>query len=417
MVTARLLFAGVALGMLALAPQAFARGGGGGGHGGGAHFSGIAHMDAPFGAAHHGGNFLGATHFDHMGVAQFPGDRPAGIEWLPGREHVNRNAFGDRTSWIRWGNHYSRAGWRRWGEWYGPVFWPYLYGDVFSYTLGSGAYGAPFWAHGSRPLLSSIYRSGPYDGADAPEAGVNDVYGSGGVALEPIAAPDMTSTCGGLAPGVVGVPVDQMIAQAVLPDGDQIQALIDLGTAAARASEIVRASCSGRLPRTPLERLDAVDKRLKSMIEAVQIVRPHFERFYDLLNEGQKARLFALVQPTGIRPPAGSSGALCDPRAAGVIDSSVDGIKRTLQPTAQQEPAFAALKAASAAAAASLDASCPATQPRTPVERLDAVQNRLEAMVQAARSVRPALAAFYTTLSDQQKARFNMPMAFASVHR
>jgi hypothetical protein len=34
---------------------------------------------------------------------------------------------------------------------------------------------------------------------------------------------------------------------------------------------------------------------------------------------------------------------------------------------------------------------------------------RLDAMVQAAKDVRPALSAFYATLSNEQKARFNGP--------
>jgi hypothetical protein len=34
---------------------------------------------------------------------------------------------------------------------------------------------------------------------------------------------------------------------------------------------------------------------------------------------------------------------------------------------------------------------------------------RLDAMVRAAKHVRPALGAFYAMLSDEQKARFNIP--------
>ena len=87
----------------------------------------------------------------------------------------------------------------------------------------------------------------------------------------------------------------------------------------------------------------------------------------------------------------------------------MDRIERTIQPTQQQEVAFEKLKAASTSAAASLQASCPAKAPETPVERIDAVEMRLDAMVRAAEDVRPALGAFYATLSDEQKARFNIP--------
>jgi hypothetical protein len=45
--------------------------------------------------------------------------------------------------------------------------------------------------------------------------------------------------------------------------------------------------------------------------------------------------------------------------------------------------------------------------PLTPVGRLEAMEKRLEAMLQAAKLVQPALDEFYATLSSEQKARFN----------
>ena len=43
----------------------------------------------------------------------------------------------------------------------------------------------------------------------------------------------------------------------------------------------------------------------------------------------------------------------------------------------------------------------------TPTARLDAMSNRLDAMVQAVKGLRPTLGAFYASLSDEQKAQFN----------
>jgi hypothetical protein len=42
------------------------------------------------------------------------------------------------------------------------------------------------------------------------------------------------------------------------------------------------------------------------------------------------------------------------------------------------------------------------------VERLDTVEARLNTMVEATKSVRPDLESFYGSLSDGQKARFNV---------
>jgi hypothetical protein len=45
--------------------------------------------------------------------------------------------------------------------------------------------------------------------------------------------------------------------------------------------------------------------------------------------------------------------------------------------------------------------------PQTPLDRFDAVGTRLNAMENAIKTVRPALASFYDSLTDEQKARFN----------
>ena len=79
-----------------------------------------------------------------------------------------------------------------------------------------------------------------------------------------------------------------------------------------------------------------------------------------------------------------------------------------MQPNSQQQQdAFAALKQASRHTADQLQASCPSQVPHTPLERLDAVKSRLQAIIDAMNSIRSKLQAFYASLSDDQKARFN----------
>jgi hypothetical protein len=100
-------------------------------------------------------------------------------------------------------------------------------------------------------------------------------------------------------------PIDHIIAQTVNPTGNQIQALVDLGTAAARASEVVAASCPMQAPSRPLDRLDAVEGRLVAMIQEMQIVRAPLERFYDLLSDAQKALRPLSRRRMAVRPPSG----------------------------------------------------------------------------------------------------------------
>jgi hypothetical protein len=98
---------------------------------------------------------------------------------------------------------------------------------------------------------------------------------------------------------------------------------------------------------------------------------------------------------------------LCGRQASDVTKLPVQRIEQVVQPTAQQQEAFDALKKASENTASQLQASCPAQMPQTPVARLDAVNMRLTAIVEAMKTVRPKLESFYASLSDEQKAKFN----------
>jgi hypothetical protein len=104
-------------------------------------------------------------------------------------------------------------------------------------------------------------------------------------------------------------------------------------------------------------------------------------------------------------PPVHASPRLL--RWHGLTPSPVKGVEEIVRPKDEQQTAFENLKQASAQAADQLRTSCPAQTAATPVARLDAASNRLQALVQAAKTVRPTLGAFYASLDDEQKARFN----------
>jgi len=65
------------------------------------------------------------------------------------------------------------------------------------------------------------------------------------------------------------------------------------------------------------------------------------------------------------------------------------------------------LRDASVKAAEGLKVNCPTYQTLTPTSRVEAMEKRLDATLAAVKTVQPALAKFYNSLSDEQKARFN----------
>jgi hypothetical protein len=83
-------------------------------------------------------------------------------------------------------------------------------------------------------------------------------------------------------------------------------------------------------------------------------------------------------------------------------------IEKAIHPTPEQQAKLDILKDAAAHAAGVIAASCPTELPVTPPTRLDAVAKRLDAMLQAAKMVQGPLDDFYASLSNEQKAHFNM---------
>jgi LTXXQ motif family protein len=235
------------------------------------------------------------------------------------RTGFNQNAFCDLNKWNHWGGHFWGRGWNRWGHgwggWAGPVFWPFIYGDIFTFALWPYDYYDPFWSYGLDFLLISIFAPGPYFGADygyAPDywydggysggyggyAGSPNVYYGGaptygGVTQEDRQALAETNaaaeeSCNGLAPGVTDFPVER-IKQVVQPTSDQLTALNELSAAAAEANKIIKASCPNAVPLTPVARLDTAEAQLEAVIQAADVVRGPLEAFYDSLSDQRKS--------------------------------------------------------------------------------------------------------------------------------
>ena len=317
--------------------------------------------------------------------------------------------------WGGWG-----GGWGGWGGWVGPVFWPFLLGDLFSYALWPYDYYYPFWSYGT----ALDYDYGPYVPAYGYNGynGLSNIYGyATGSGNDRYATranqipPDVTQSCGGFAPGVTSFPID-LIRQAIHPTGEQITFLDDLAAASSKASAILNASCPSEPPLTPLARLDAVERRLEATIQAIETVRPPLVNLYKSLSDEQRQRLDAIgakeARYGSGTAASGSSGAtalasLCGDQATNFTKLPSQRIQEIVKPTGPQESALEDLKQASAKAADELRASCPRQLAESLVARLDEMTAQLDAMVRAVKSLRPTLATFYASLSDEQKAQFN----------
>jgi hypothetical protein len=100
-------------------------------------------------------------------------------------------------------------------------------------------------------------------------------------------------------------------------------------------------------------------------------------------------------------------GGMCNPAATGFAEWRTDRIAELVKLTDAQRAKFDEFKAASIKAAEVMRNACLTEVPQTIVGRAEAMEKRMDTMVQAIRTMRPALDAFYATLSDEQKARLD----------
>jgi hypothetical protein len=344
-----------------------------------------------------------------------------------GRQRFAHNAMeanhfrhGNAFATARWGGHERHhRGFRRF--WAGGVFWPYFFGDYFSYALWPDDYWDTFWGWGPDALLWSAFwpeYSYPYwgDGSHAAAYPVysGDIYGRNRrVRRTPQAArvsrmspQEAAGACTGFAPGVEGLPF-QRFAEIIKPAPDQQQAFDELKDAMSRASRSMSSACPSLTPATPVARLDAMEQRLQAMLQAEQTVRGPLERLYGLLTPEQKQRLDAATASGRRTARTGVDLAKVCSNEAGFANVPAEDITKTISLNSQQQRDLDVLKRASQQAADSLRDSCPKDVPNTLSARLDAADARLHALIQAIDMVKPELQTFFASLTPAQRTALN----------
>jgi LTXXQ motif family protein len=307
--------------------------------------------------------------------------------------------------------------------WVGPLFWPLAYYDIYDYTLWGYGYDPLFWDYGYNDIYAGVFAPYGYDDLVGylPAGSGGPGYGAGSQAQATVgrasyaaAAPNASSEqlaqlCGDDSRAIAGLPIDQ-IQQVIQPNDAQRAALDDLANASVKAAQDIKAACPTQISLTAPGRLAAMQQRIEAIISAVDTVQPALQKFFDLLNDEQRARLTALAQGQRRAETArNSNGSLvqsCGAAQAGVAEWPAAEIEARVHPTEAQRASLTELQQASAKAVETLKASCPTAEPITPPARLEAIANRLGTMLQAVKTVRAALDDFYDKLSDEQKAQF-----------
>ena len=304
----------------------------------------------------------------------------------------------------------------------GPLFWPYAYDDFVDYTFYPYAYDT-FWPYAYDDFYDGMFGAyalgyggtyasvGPSNGYGADyggnyRGGRNNRGGSSGRAFAAGRSVE-ADLCSGQTSGLTDWPIER-IAQTVEPNDAQRAILDELKGATAQALDQVKAACPTALPSTPTGRIEAMRQRLEPMLAAVRTVRPVLEKFFDSLNDEQKARFNALSPDNPDQQQAQRDlTQVCGARASGIAGLPLERIERAVRPDDAQRSALNDLQNATAEASNLLSSDCPTYRALTSIGRLQAMEQRLDAMLRAVQTVQPALEKFYASLGDEQKERFN----------
>ncbi|HKQ87486.1 MAG TPA: Spy/CpxP family protein refolding chaperone [Candidatus Acidoferrales bacterium] len=127
----------------------------------------------------------------------------------------------------------------------------------------------------------------------------------------------------------------------------------------------------------------------------------------------------AVVLIPGVMTGPGAMGPrgfrrLCTPRSVGLYEWQVRWLERVVRSTEAQRAALNDLQSASSKAIATMATACKAEMPTTTKAELEMMDNRLEIMSQAVKTLRPAFDAFYASLDNKQQQRLDV---FGPRHR
>jgi hypothetical protein len=162
-----------------------------------------------------------------------------------------------RADWrrVRKYRYAARRAWRRgyraaFVAWYGPVFWPYVYSDIFDYAFWPYGYEEGYWAYVYDDFIDSLFW-----GERGPPAEYVEYAAPSRTRPRSAAVEDLCEDPG---TGITAWPFRE-IERKVHLDSEQMRLLDDVRDAAKKAADVFKASCPARyaFPMTPPGRLRA----------------------------------------------------------------------------------------------------------------------------------------------------------------
>ena len=332
---------------------------------------------------------------DESTSAAARGDPTRGPDWIT--RPVARVQVAAGAALAGWHARRGTNGWWQHGDggygWVGPLFWPFAYYDIYDYALWGDGMG--FWGYGYRDIYAAIFT--PYDEDQLMR------YTAPARHRRPGRVPSLAQICGDDFSELSRLPVEQ-IRQAIVSNEEERAALDELANASSEAAQTVSAACPKEASLTASARLAVMQQRLEAMKAGIARVRTPFEKFWEMLDDGQKKQLEEFAgqrAPFAPKVPAAQS---CTPPDA--LPWPAKEIEARLHLNDDQREEVGVLRRMSVLAGNTLNFNCQPDENLSPPDRLAMADTRLDAMLDAIKQIRPALDDFIGTLSDEQKAQF-----------
>ena len=267
----------------------------------------------------------------------------------------------------------------------GPLYWPNLADDVVDYVFWPSGNDDRFWSFGYGDVV---------DGALRPP-GREQTARRGRTGTTTASGTDLAAgPCAGQPAGQSADALISRIEDTIQPTDTQKPLIAELRDAAQHGLDYIDTACPADRPQTPTARLDAMEDRLWAARQTLLITRAPLQKFYDSLSDDQKAKLDG---PT----------AQADAREATCVQATPElplaALGRGGRPTPEQRAGLDALRTTSGGLGKMVAASCPSALPKTPVERLDLADKRLNSLLYSVVTLRAPLDAFASAASDAAK--------------
>jgi len=265
------------------------------------------------------------------------------------------------------------------------------YEDMLGYALWPNDYANRFWSHGysdiARSLIAPPVGTPRNDSAEAAKA-------------------ETASMCAPPAKERAAAPIDRIEKTLALTDAQRLK-LQDLRMAVDAAVDRGQSACHDAPPGTPSDQLKVMMDGLWAMRDAEILFRTPLDRFYRSLTDEQQAKLVPADTTTGGPADAGASQvcahAANDMPIGDITQSAQTSQPQAAQPSEQQRQGMEMLQGMVADLSKYLAEACPAQTPATPVARLDAAGNRVNAMLYAAMNLDPVLNGSYLDRGSERK--------------